>query len=89
MDHKVYLGGVVNGINFHGSQIISPIDTEISDFISKADLKPNRITTYETATESVITDYMTLLQQSAKLQINSRLFTQHFMALALKPSCRF
>ena len=56
--YKVYLGGVVNGVNFHGSQIISPIDTEISDFISKADLKPNRITTYETVTESVINDYV-------------------------------
>ena len=56
--YKVYLGGVVNGVNFHGSQIISPIDTEISDFISKADLKPNRITTYETVAESVINDYI-------------------------------
>ena len=56
--YKVYLGGVVNGVNFHGSQIISPIDTEISDFISKADLKPNRITTYETVAESLITDYI-------------------------------
>jgi phosphomannomutase len=56
--YKVYLGGVVNGVNFHGSQIISPIDTEISDFIFKADLKPNRITTYETVAESVITDYI-------------------------------
>lgn len=56
--YKVYLGGVVSGVNYHGSQIISPIDSEISDFISKADLKPNRITTYETVTESVITDYI-------------------------------
>jgi len=56
--YKVYLGGVVNGVNFHGSQIISPIDTEISDFISKADLKPNRITTYETVADSVINDYI-------------------------------
>jgi len=56
--YKVYLGGVVNGVNFHGSQIISPIDTEISDFISKAVLAPNRITSYETVSESVITDYI-------------------------------
>ena len=56
--YKVYLGGVVNGINYHGSQIISPVDGEISDFISKADLKPNRITEYETVAESVIDDYI-------------------------------
>jgi phosphomannomutase len=56
--YKVYLGGVVGGVNFHGSQIISPIDTEISDFISKAELVPNRITTYETVSETVITDYI-------------------------------
>jgi phosphomannomutase len=56
--YKVYLGGVVSGVNYHGSQIISPIDSEISDFISQADLKPNRITTYETVPESVITDYI-------------------------------
>jgi phosphomannomutase len=52
------LGGVVSGVNYHGSQIISPIDTEISNFISKADLKPNRITNYETVSESVITEYI-------------------------------
>jgi phosphomannomutase len=56
--YKVYLGGVVNGVNYHGSQIISPIDTEISEFINKADLKPNRITIYETVPESVIADYI-------------------------------
>ncbi len=56
--YKVYLGGVVSGVNYHGSQIISPIDSEISEFISKADLKPNRITTYETVSESVIDDYI-------------------------------
>ncbi|NBU93302.1 MAG: phospho-sugar mutase [Actinobacteria bacterium] len=56
--YKVYLGGVVGGVNFHGSQIISPIDTEISDFISKAELVPNRITTYETVSETILTDYI-------------------------------
>ena len=56
--YKVYLGGVVGGVNYHGSQIISPIDSEISEFISKADLKPKRITSYETVAESVIADYI-------------------------------
>ena len=56
--YKVYLGGVVGGVNYHGSQIILPIDSEISEFISKADLKPKRITSYETVAESVIADYI-------------------------------
>ncbi len=56
--YKVYLGGVVSGVNYHGSQIISPIDSEISEFISEADLKPNRMTKYETVAESVIDDYI-------------------------------
>ena len=56
--YKVYLGGVVSGVNYHGSQIISPIDSEISEFISKADLKPKRITSYETVPDSVISDYI-------------------------------
>lgn len=56
--YKVYLGGVVSGVNYHGSQIISPIDSEISEFISKADLKPKRITSYETVPDSVIYDYI-------------------------------
>ena len=56
--YKVYLGGVINGVNYHGSQIIGPIDSEISDFISKAELKPNRLTSYETVPETVITDYI-------------------------------
>jgi len=56
--YKVYLGGAVNGINYFGSQIISPIDTEISDFIAKAELNPTRIKSYESVSESVIDDYI-------------------------------
>ncbi len=71
--YKVYLGGVVNGVNYHGSQIISPVDSEISDFISKADLKPNRITKYETVAESVIDEYIksvaTICQTPNQLKI--------------------
>ena len=71
--YKVYLGGVLNGVNYHGSQIISPIDTEISDFISSADLKPNRSTVYETVAESVIDDYInsvaTICQTPNQLKI--------------------
>jgi phosphomannomutase len=34
--YKVYLGGRVDGIDYNGSQIISPTDSEISQEISKA-----------------------------------------------------
>jgi len=57
--YKVYLGGVVNGVNYRGSQIISPVDLEISDEIAKADLSPIRNKTFEIVSESVINDYIT------------------------------
>jgi phosphomannomutase len=56
--YKVYLGGMIDGIRYHGSQIVSPVDAEISDFIASADLKPNRSETYETVPASVISDYI-------------------------------
>ena len=56
--YKVYLGGVINGVRYHGSQIISPVDAEISNCINTADLKPKRSDTYETVATSVISDYI-------------------------------
>lgn len=71
--YKVYLGGEIDGVKYRGSQIISPIDAEISDFINKADLKPNRSTYYELVAESIINDYInsvaTLCQRPNKLKI--------------------
>ncbi|GBL18271.1 hypothetical protein EMGBS2_03400, partial [Actinomycetota bacterium] len=46
--YKVYLGGVFDGVNYHGSQIISPVDTQISELIEKAEKKqPTRANQYE------------------------------------------
>ena len=56
--YKVYLGGMINGVRYHGSQIIPPVDAEISDLIASADLKPNRSNTFETVPASVISDYI-------------------------------
>ena len=71
--YKVYLGGTVLGVNYRGSQITSPVDQMISDEISKADLAPNRSSSFETVNESVISDYIssvTRLSTSAgKLKI--------------------
>ena len=56
--YKVYLGGNVKGINFSGSQIISPIDNEISADISKANLTPNRSSDFKMVSEDLIDDYV-------------------------------
>ena len=56
--YKVYLGGDVNGISYSGSQIISPVDQEISDEISDADLSPSRSTDIQTVEEDLINEYI-------------------------------
>ena len=56
--YKVYLGGVVDGVNYHGSQIIPPVDTEISNLIAKANKNPARSQDIQTVDESVIDDYI-------------------------------
>ena len=56
--YKVYLGGKVKGINFFGSQIISPIDNEISAEISNAELSPTRSDNFEVVSEGIIDDYV-------------------------------
>jgi phosphomannomutase len=56
--YKVYLGGVVAGVNYRGSQIISPVDTEISNLIAKANKNPPRSQDFQTVNESVIDDYI-------------------------------
>lgn len=56
--YKVYLGGIVKGINFSGSQIISPIDNEISVDIANANLTPNRSSNFQIVSEELIDDYV-------------------------------
>ena len=40
--YKVYLGGVVDGINYNASQIVSPADEQISDHIAQKNHELNR-----------------------------------------------
>lgn len=56
--YKVYLGGVINGVNYYGSQIIPPVDTEISNLIAQANKNPRRSQDFEIVNESVIDDYI-------------------------------
>ena len=56
--YKVYLGESIDGVQYRGSQIISPIDKEISELIMKADLSPLRSSKYELVSEDITSDYI-------------------------------
>lgn len=58
--YKVYLGGRVDGIDYNGSQIISPTDSEISREISKAvNLNlAKRGSNWQIVGEEIIEDYV-------------------------------
>lgn len=67
--YKVYLGGTVKGVRYEGSQIIAPIDGEISAEIA---LTPNlntvrRGNTWTVLDEEIVTDYV---DETAKLARN-------------------
>ena len=56
--YKVYLGASIGSVQYRGSQIISPIDKEISDLIEKVELAPTRSSNYEIVKEEIISDYI-------------------------------
>ena len=56
--YKVYLGGTVDGINYRGSQIISPTDASISVEISKIVSEQPRGSNWVTVPENLITSYL-------------------------------
>ena len=58
--YKVYLGGVVDEINYHGSQIISPTDVTISSEIAKIkSLKAiPRSTSWKVLDEAIVSKYV-------------------------------
>jgi len=59
--YKVYLGGVFDGVNYHGSQIISPVDNQISDYILNVDKNPSRSSNYQLVSESLIDEYVEIV----------------------------
>lgn len=61
--YKVYLGGSLNGIAYRGSQIIAPIDSEISKFISVVNLPSPRGKSWEIIDESLIEKYVSRCAQ--------------------------
>lgn len=56
--YKVYLGGNVDEINFRGSQIIAPIDKEISRLISEVSLPSPRGSSWKIVGEELIEHYV-------------------------------
>lgn len=56
--YKVYLGGVFDDVNYHGSQIISPVDNQISDYILNVDKNPSRSSNYQLVSESLVDEYV-------------------------------
>jgi phosphomannomutase len=56
--YKVYLGGNLDGVEYRGSQIIAPIDNEISKLISRVALPSPRGSKWKTVGEEVINSYV-------------------------------
>jgi phosphomannomutase len=64
--YKVYLGGVIDGVTYNGSQIIAPADKEISEEISRSPSlnKVPRSKEWTVLGEEIIDSY---IEQTAKL----------------------
>jgi phosphomannomutase len=64
--YKVYLGGNLDGVEYRGSQIIAPIDKEISKLISKVALPSPRGSNWKIVGEEVIHGYVSSCVSGAK-----------------------
>lgn len=56
--YKVYLGGVVDGINYNASQIVSPADEQISTHIAQKNYELNRGTEWTILNDDVLDRYV-------------------------------
>ena len=63
--YKVYLGGNVDEINFRGSQIIAPIDKEVSRLISEVSLPSPRGSSWKIVGEELIEHYVSSCAEGA------------------------
>jgi phosphomannomutase len=64
--YKVYLGGNLDDVEYRGSQIIAPIDKEISKLISKVELPSPRGSNWKIVGEEVIHGYVSSCVSGAK-----------------------
>jgi phosphomannomutase len=56
--YKVYLGGNIDGVHYRGSQIIAPVDADISERISSVTLPSPRGKTWNIVDENLIAKYV-------------------------------
>jgi phosphomannomutase len=63
--YKVYLGGNIDEINFRGSQIIAPLDKEVSRLISEVSLPSPRGSSWKIVGEELIEHYVSNCAEGA------------------------
>ena len=71
--YKVYLGGSVDGVNYSGSQIISPADSEISKEIARVQLPSPRGSNWQIVSEELIWKYLERTARSSKQAIETKI----------------
>ena len=71
--YKVYLGGSIDGVNYSGSQIISPADRQIFEEISRVQLPSPRGSNWNTVSEELITKYLEITARSSKQAIETKI----------------
>jgi phosphomannomutase len=64
--YKVYLGKSVDGVEYRGSQIISPADAEISAEIARVKLPSPKSDTWSIVSEDLIESYITMAAEGAR-----------------------
>jgi phosphomannomutase len=96
--YKVYLGGVVDGINYRGSQIISPTDSTISKEIAGISALRTipRSENWKIVDEKIISEYVTRTAARVKsvgnlkvdiplcMELGPKLYFRFFIRLALQ-----
>lgn len=64
--YKVYLGGIVDGVNYNGSQIVSPADSQIALEIAKINTPQPRGKNWSIVGEEVIHTYVSTVASIVK-----------------------
>ena len=68
--YKVYLGGVVDGINYNASQIVSPADEQISAHIARKNYELNRGTEWTILNDDVFDRYVARTARVAPIRFD-------------------
>ena len=71
--YKVYLGGVVDGVRYEGSQIVPPADREIAEEISKIKSVQPKGISWEVLDERVFDEYISKTSELARIKGDVRI----------------